>query len=292
MNSQLELFSLSLDDLGSVVRERSTIENDAGNVGLAATLELAEAMAVARQRIPGNQAYGEWWAGTGVNYSRRWRATLVNIGKRWIDEGRPVVKLLHNGTGERFSLERYAAGGAPYESDATADDDDLDDVAAPAMGNDEWFTPSWLFHALGLTFDLDVCSPADATHVTVPAAQRYALPDNDGLTDPWSGLVWCNPPYSDASGWAARMIEHGNGLFLSHVPINGGWCLDLWRTADALTQFQGMYFVRPDGTEQRPAWWLQLCAYGPVATAALTALPGRLPSDMNDRWKPGPVWVR
>ena len=87
------------------------------------------------------------------------------------------------------------------------------------------------------------------------------------------------------------MIEHGNGLFLSHVPINGGWCLDLWRTADAITHFQGMHFVRPDGTEQRPAWWLQLCAYGPAATAALTALPGRLPSDMNDRWKPGPVWV-
>ena len=195
MNSQLELSSLSLDDLGSVVRERSAIENDAGNVGLAATLELAEAMAVARQRIPSDQAYGEWWAGTGVNYSRRWRATLVNIGKRWIDEGRPGVNLVHTDTGSRFSLKRYACGSDPYsETDDATDDasDDLDDVTAPAMGNDEWFTPSWLFHALGLTFDLDVCSPADATHVTVPAAQRYALPDNDGLTDPglgWSGAI-------------------------------------------------------------------------------------------------------
>ena len=86
------------------------------------------------------------------------------------------------------------------------------------------------------------------------------------------------------------MIAHGNGLLLTHVPINGGWCLDVWRSADALCLFQGMHFVRPDGEEQRPRWWLQLAAYGPVAAAALNAMPSRIPADLASRWRPGPVW--
>lgn len=26
----------------------------------------------------------------------------------------------------------------------------------------------------------------------------------DGLTQPWHGVVWCNPPYSDLGAWAAK----------------------------------------------------------------------------------------
>jgi hypothetical protein len=154
----------------------------------------------------------------------------------------------------------------------------------------EWYTPRWLFDALGLTYDLDVASPADRTLTAVPA-HRYYTPDDDGLTAEWSGLVWCNPPYSDAGGWAYRMIAHGNGLLLTHVPMNAAWALDVWRNADGVALFQGMHFVRPDATTQRPAWWLQLAAFGPTAYDALVGLPARLPHDLDDRWHPGPVWT-
>jgi hypothetical protein len=155
--------------------------------------------------------------------------------------------------------------------------------------SDEWYTPGWLFDALGLTFDIDVCAPTDRTHVSTPA-RRFIDEHEDGLTAEWNGLVWCNPPYSSAGPWAQRMITHGNGLLLAHVPINGSWSLDCWRTCDAVTFFGGMHFVRPDGTEQRPAWWLQLVAWGPTATAALHAMPDRL-DDLEERWRPGPIWT-
>lgn len=295
MSGQLDLFlySMELDELQTVTRERGAVEAEASGVSLTATLELGEAMHVARTRLPSNQAYGEWWAGVGLNYSLDWRAKLVKIGKRWIDEGRPVIMSHDNGTGARFSLDRYAAGGDPYQpdDDEPGGHDDNDDPAPVSESHgDEWYTPSWLFHALGLTFDLDPCAPADLTHETVPALKRYSLP-TDGLLEPWNGLVWVNPPYSAAGPWAERMIEHGNGLLLTHVPINGGWCLDVWRNCDAMCQFGGMHFVRPDGASQRPAWWLQLAAFGPVATDALRAMPARLPDDLEARWRPGPVWV-
>ena len=52
----------------------------------------------------------------------------------------------------------------------------------------EWFTPRWVFDALGAVFDLDPCTPG-IEHTHVPATHGYTLPANDGLQDPWCGNV-------------------------------------------------------------------------------------------------------
>jgi hypothetical protein len=58
----------------------------------------------------------------------------------------------------------------------------------PSIGeSDDWYTPPEIFDALGLTFDLDPCSPGP-TH-WVPARQVFTKQD-DGLAQPWSGLVF------------------------------------------------------------------------------------------------------
>ena len=154
---------------------------------------------------------------------------------------------------------------------------------------DEWYTPRWLFDALGLVYDLDVCSPADRTHVNVPTAQFYTA-DDDGLAQPWHGTVWCNPPYSDPEPWARKMIEHGSGLLLVHMPMNAGWCVDVWHSCDGIRLFQALEFVRPDGSTQRPGYWLQLAAFGPVAAQALADL--KVPDNVatNIRRVPSPMW--
>jgi hypothetical protein len=78
--------------------------------------------------------------------------------------------------------------------------------------SDEWYTPKAVFDQLGLTFDLDVCSPIGGTGL-VPAARSYCLQD-DGLLSPWAGRVWMNPPYSKPSPWIDKWLEHGNGVAL------------------------------------------------------------------------------
>jgi len=156
---------------------------------------------------------------------------------------------------------------------------------------DEWFTPKWLFDALGIRFSIDVCSPKDLTHVTTPADKHFNE-DDDGLKQLWSGTIWCNPPYSDPEPWALKCVKHANGLLLTHIPMNAGWCIEVWQTCDAIRLFQAIEFVRPDGTTQRPGTWLQLAAWGKKATKALLKL--KIPADIaeNPRRVPSPMWIR
>ena len=48
-------------------------------------------------------------------------------------------------------------------------------------------------------FDLDVAASVENTK-----ADQWFDVDSDGLTQPWSGRVWCNPPYSDCGSWVAK----------------------------------------------------------------------------------------
>jgi hypothetical protein len=68
----------------------------------------------------------------------------------------------------------------------------------PSIGqSDDWYTPPEIFHALRLTFDLDPCSPGPAHWV--PARKVFTRRD-DGLAQPWSGLVFMNPPFGGRNG--------------------------------------------------------------------------------------------
>jgi phage N-6-adenine-methyltransferase len=51
-------------------------------------------------------------------------------------------------------------------------------------------------------FDLDVAACAES-HC---AARWYAISD-DGLKQPWSGRVFCNPPFSDIGPWVEKAWE-------------------------------------------------------------------------------------
>lgn len=78
-----------------------------------------------------------------------------------------------------------------------------------------WFTPRSLIEVLGGadSFDLDPCS-----HVSRPwaSARHHYTIDDDGLTQPWFGRVWLNPPYSKVlvTKFLGRMAAHGCGTSL------------------------------------------------------------------------------
>jgi len=76
---------------------------------------------------------------------------------------------------------------------------------------DEWLTPPELVRSLG-PFDLDPCSPVNRPWDT--AAQHYTK-DDDGLMLPWSGRVWCNPPYgNELANWLNKCALHKNCIAL------------------------------------------------------------------------------
>ena len=78
-----------------------------------------------------------------------------------------------------------------------------------ALDSDAWYTPAWVFEGMGIEFDLDVASPAEPPP-WIPAKRAFTVAD-DGLTMPWVGVVWCNPPYSNPAPWCRKWAEHEPG---------------------------------------------------------------------------------
>jgi hypothetical protein len=102
----------------------------------------------------------------------------------------------------------------------------------------EWYTPRWIFDALGLEFDLDPASPHDM-ETAVPAAAKYTVFD-DGLKKPWFGRVWMNPPYGPETGlWVRRFAEHGNGIALVFSRTDASWFQEAMRSASAVMFIAG-----------------------------------------------------
>lgn len=86
----------------------------------------------------------------------------------------------------------------------------------------EWYTPPGIFAALGLTFDLDPCAPPGGLD-WIPASRFYSDLD-DGLSQPWSGRVWLNPPYGPRTGdWMRRLAAHGHGIALVFARTETEW---------------------------------------------------------------------
>lgn len=106
-----------------------------------------------------------------------------------------------------------------------------------SMKNDEWLTPPEILRALG-AFDLDPCAPVVRPWDT--AAKHYTVLD-DGLSKPWHGRVWCNPPFGrEAVKWLAKLRDHGNGIAL--IPARTETAMfysTVWGHADGVLFLRG-----------------------------------------------------
>lgn len=134
---------------------------------------------------------------------------------------------------------------------------------AVAITSDDCYTPKWVFDAMGLRFDLDVAAPVGGPW-HVPADAYYTAAD-DGLAQPWHGLVWCNPPYSTAEQWIARWASHPSGALMTQVASRQKWRSALYSAADAVYVGQ-VEFARPDGTTLKFGWTPICVAFRGVGT--------------------------
>jgi DNA N-6-adenine-methyltransferase (Dam) len=141
----------------------------------------------------------------------------------------------------------------------------------------DWYTPPWIFEKLGLRFDLDPCQP-ETPIPWIPAAKTYSLKD-DGLTAPWDGLVWCNPPYGKHTlQWLERMNNHRNGIALLFARTDCAWFHRSVAQADAILFLSGrIRFVDGLGLTSGggAGCGSMLVAWGATSTGALRRM-GRL----------------
>lgn len=85
----------------------------------------------------------------------------------------------------------------------------------------EWYTPPEIFQALNTTFDLDPCAAPGGAFVP---AEKFFTKEDDGLSKPWRGFVFMNPPYGkDTPVWLDRLVEHGDGIALVFSRTDPKW---------------------------------------------------------------------
>lgn len=95
----------------------------------------------------------------------------------------------------------------------------------PDGEENEWYTPKYIFDAIGLEFDMDPCSPGEG-FTFVPAKKHLTIVD-DGLTSDWDGTVFMNPPYGKhTKDWMKKLVEHGNGIALVFSRTDVAWFQD------------------------------------------------------------------
>lgn len=114
------------------------------------------------------------------------------------------------------------------------------------MKNDEWLTPPELIAVLG-HFDVDPCAPVAPPWRT--ARVQFSRID-DGLSRPWHGRVWLNPPFGrEAVKWLRRLSLHGDGIALIPARTETAMFYEcVWGVADAVLFIKGRpHFHTVDG---------------------------------------------
>ena len=146
----------------------------------------------------------------------------------------------------------------------------------PCVGkSSDWFSPKFLFDALDLVFDLDPAHPGrDNPYWVVPARKIYTKAE-DGLRQPWSGLVWLNPPFGGRRGqvpWLREFFRHRCGICLVAARTSADWFHEgVAPNAELLLFPNGKTkFVRPDGSiGKEPGTGVVLICMGEIANTAL-----------------------
>jgi hypothetical protein len=153
------------------------------------------------------------------------------------------------------------------------------------MMKDEWLTPRNILNALG-PFDLDPCAPIDRPWDI--AAHHYTIED-DGLVQPWTGLVWCNPVYGNqAKLWLNKLSSHPEGgiaLIFARTETEM-FVSEIWEKADALLFLYGrlhFYHVNGERATSNSGAPSVLVGYKQFAIERLRN--SNLPGAFIDKWR-------
>lgn len=124
-----------------------------------------------------------------------------------------------------MTIAGFRASNHPQQTAKRGASDEVDD-----RGTDPAFIAT-LEDRFG-AFTLDVAAAAHNAK-----APRYFTREDDGLSQPWTGRVWCNPPYSNCGAWVQKAwAEWGRtccetpdliAMLLPANRVEQGWWQDL-----------------------------------------------------------------
>lgn len=139
---------------------------------------------------------------------------------------------------------------------------------------DEWYTPAYVFEAMGVRFDLDVAHPEKVGLPVDQWCDRCLI--RDALRHSWEGFVWMNPPFGGRNAlipWLQKFFDHGDGVALVPDRTSAPWWQRFAPQASAvLFVSPKIKFIGIDGLLGRsPAQGTCLLAAGNRGQTALVA---------------------
>jgi hypothetical protein len=135
---------------------------------------------------------------------------------------------------------------------------------------DEWYTPKYIFDAIGIQFDIDVASPTDGPRYT----PCHSFISQNSLEEEWKGTVWMNPPFGNQKTkklWLSKFFAHGNGVALIPDRTSASWWQEYANLAEVIVFVAPkVKFERPDGSlGKNPSTGTCLFSVGKVPNKAL-----------------------
>jgi hypothetical protein len=112
--------------------------------------------------------------------------------------------------------------------------------------SDEFYTPLKYISPL-MPFGIDPCAgPNRHAAVNIDYSQGQC-----GLSLPWEGLAWVNPPYSLKAEFLEKLWVHGNGFGLVPNSTESIWWQHAANQCDAFLLLKGrVAFKGPDGAKK------------------------------------------
>jgi DNA N-6-adenine-methyltransferase Dam len=157
----------------------------------------------------------------------------------------------------------------------------LPDYAPSQMGHGARFggkdspqdcrTPARIIEAarltLGGTIDLDPATSKKQNDEIVHATHIFTEQD-DGLTKPWHGRVWLNPPWNNAAGFTTKLIEeHQAGrvkaaiLLVNGLSMLAKWWAPIWNQPLCLARVP--FFIVAKGKTEPTTPIAAIAYFGP-----------------------------
>ena len=199
------------------------------------------------------------------SFNYQWAARYIKAAKF------PAQARLTCDSEESFSLDRTykALSGASEETEKEAK---ATTHVTNNTGLHEWYTPPAFLdsarQAMG-GIDLDPSSNSIANE-NVGAAE-YFTRDDDGLSKPWSGRVWMNPPYEKkvVDAFAAKLVEEfeagrvSQAITLTNNSTDTLWFHHMLGSCAAVCLVRGrIRFLSPDGEKGAPLQGQTLMYFG------------------------------
>jgi hypothetical protein len=128
-------------------------------------------------------------------------------------------------------------------------------------GKIEWYTPPEYIEAARLVMGSIDCDPASSilAQKVVQAVTYYTI-HNNGLTSPWQGNIWLNPPYAASiiRPFVEKLLAHLDGtsnqaVMLTHCNSDTAWYHAAWNGCAAFCQTRGrVKFYDASGISNSP----------------------------------------